>query len=86
MHILIMLWHARAPHRHATGCRLLAYSDNARVPRTGMPQDADFFQKFEPVAKQYSQDFNSFKTAVKSKKMEEAAEALMELRYASALV
>jgi len=51
-----------------------------------MPQDADFFQKFEPVAKQYSQDFNSFKTAVKSKKMEEAAEALMELRYASALV
>ena len=70
-------------------CELLSgphtHSDNARV-RTGMPQDADFFQKFEPVAKQYSQDFNSFKTAVKSKKMEEAAEALMELRYASALV
>jgi hypothetical protein len=51
-----------------------------------MPQDADFFQKFEPVAKQYGMDFNSFQTAVKSRKMEEAADALMELRYVSALV
>jgi hypothetical protein len=65
--------HARSGHAlmHAVTC--------ARA-RTGMPQDADFFQKFEPVAKQYSQDFDSFKTAVKSKRMEEAAEALMELR------
>ena len=46
----------------------------------GMPTDADFFQKFEPVAVQYGRDFKSFEAAVKQSKEEEAQEALMELR------
>jgi len=46
----------------------------------GMPNDADFFQKFEPVAVQYGRDFKSFETAVKQSKEDEAQEALMELR------
>ena len=55
------------------------------LKRAGMPTDAEFFMKFEPVATQHSEEFKRFEAAVKSNDEKEASSALTELRSTLAL-